>query len=78
MKFNILPGFGGAPSPPPAPAPVPTVEDPAIAEAKKKQRTSELQRRGRRASILTSGKGVEGDLGAVNRPEARGARLLGE
>jgi hypothetical protein len=78
MKHNILPGFGGG-APAPAPlAPLPTQEDPAIAEAKKNQRKSELRRKGRRASILTSGSGVEDELGSVARPEARAARMLGE
>ena len=37
-----------------------------------------MRRRGRRASILTGGNGIEEGLGLVNRPMARGARLLGE
>lgn len=79
MRHNLLPGFGGgAPAPAPLP-PLPTQDDPAIAEARKIQRTSELRRKGRRASILTSGRGVEDELGtAANRPQARAAKLLGE
>lgn len=79
MKFNLLPGFSGGP-PAPAPiAPLPTQEDPEIAKAKKEQRSSELRRKGRRASILTSGAGVDDDLGsAAIRPQARAARLMGE
>ncbi len=71
MNFT-LPGFGGGkPSIPPPPPPIPTREDPAIAEARKKLRQSELKRKGRAASILTP----SGDqLGAapVTRPEASG------
>lgn len=79
MKYNLLPGFGGGPSAPAPIAPLPTQEDPEIAKAKKEQRSSELRRKGRRASILTSGSGVEDDLGAAAvRPQARAARLLGE
>lgn len=71
-----LPGFGGAPSMPAPPPPPPQRDDPAIVEAKNKLRLAELQRRGRAASILTSGQGVLGET-AVDRPEARAAGLLG-
>lgn len=77
-RMQILPGFGGGSVPTPQPiAPPPTLEDPKIAEAKDKLRSSELERKGRRAAILTSGKGVTSELGTINRPEARAAQLLG-
>ncbi len=60
----------------PAP-PTPTRQDPEISAAREKQRKAELSRRGRRSTILTSGRGVEGKLG-VTRPQARGAELLGQ
>lgn len=63
--------------PEPSVPPPPTREDPSIAEAKRKQRQAELMRRGRRASVVTSSRGVEDELGTVNRPEARAAQLLG-
>jgi type IV secretory pathway VirB10-like protein len=81
---QFLPGMGGgAPSPPPPPPPLPTRDDPAVAEAKEKQRMSELRRKGRRASILTSGSGVEDELGTAARPTAqagpaRSSQLLGQ
>lgn len=77
--MQIFPGFGGgAPSVPAAPPPPPTREDPAVADSKAKLRQSELKRRGRSASILTSGSGAEDDLGAgIDRPQARAAALLG-
>lgn len=55
------------------------LEDQSILEAKQKQMIADLkQRRGRKASILTSARGVENELGFVNRPQARAAALLGE
>ena len=76
--FQLLPGFGDAPSAPAPLPPPPTREDPAIADAKEKTRMSLQKRKGRSASILTSGSGVAAnDLGSVSRPEARGAQLLG-
>ena len=62
----------------PALPPPPSTEDPAIEDARKKQMDTDLKRRGRRASILTSPRGVEDELGVVNRPQARAAALLGE
>lgn len=68
------------PKMPEAPAipPPPSVEDPEIADARKKQTDTELKRRGRKASIMTSARGVEDELGVVNRPQARAAALLGQ
>ena len=89
--MQLLPGFGsGSPSavtdvtagllgrkPPASLPPLPTRRDPEIAAARKKQRDIELRRKGRRSTILTSGRGVEDQLG-VSRPQARGAELLGQ
>lgn len=60
-----------APPPPP-----PTREDPAVEEAKKRLKASEAQRKGRRASILAPPESELGDA-PVERPEARGASVLG-
>ena len=81
----ILPGFSPkAPSLPPAPPPPPLradpvkeiQEDPQVAEAKKKQRLADKQRRGRRATILTSGQGVL-ETTPLSQPRARSAQVLG-
>ena len=61
----------------PVTPPPPTREDPSIAEARKKQRLAELQRRGRQAMIL-AGKGAGDELGNVVRPEAKAVKLFGE
>ncbi len=73
-KIAKLFGFSGPKAPPPLP-PIPKREDPSIASARKKQRSAELMRKGRRATILT--RGIEDPLGAT-RPEARTSELLGE
>lgn len=57
--------------------PLPKRTDPEIEAARKKQRLLAKRRKGRGASILTSGQGVEGGLGSVSRPEARSSNLLG-
>jgi len=62
----------------PVPVPPPSREDPSIAEARKKQKLAELQRRGRSAMILTGSKGVEDELGNVTRPQATAVKLFGE
>ena len=64
------------PEPPPLPA-FPTSADPEIEAARKRQRDAERLRSGRRASMITGGKGVTEPLGSVGRPEARAANLLG-
>lgn len=76
---TILGGLlAGDDTPPPAPPPpAPKRTDPEVDEAGRRQREADRLRRGRRATILTSSRGVEDQLG-VSRPEARGARLLGE
>lgn len=74
-KSVFSPSKPQMPAPPPPP---PKRDDPEIAAAKDKQRMADLKRKGRAASVLTSGRGVEEELGAVARPEARsGAQLLG-
>lgn len=68
MMFR-LPGFGGSsPSPPPI-APAVTREDPAVSDAKRKLRLSELQRAGRAQTSLAPD---EDKLGTpnVDRPTA--------
>ena len=73
----ILPGFSpSAPSlPPPAPPPVKR-DDPAIADARKKQEAAELRRKGRKSLNLTGGQGVLGTA-PLAQPQARSAQLLG-
>ena len=63
--------------PPLIPTPPPEREDPEISAARKKQRATELRRKGRRSTILTSGRGITDPLGTVSRPEARTSELLG-
>ncbi len=63
----------------PAPAPLPTRDDPAIKAAADAQRQAALRRKGRRASILTSGEGVPDDLGSTGAAGGpRKAQLLGQ
>ena len=72
----MLPGFSPSrPRLPPPPPPPPQRDDPAIAEARKKLRASELRRKGRRATILTGGEGVLGTA-PLAQPRA-GSQLLG-
>lgn len=59
-------GFGSSPKLPP-PAPVPEREDPAIAEAARRQRLAEKRRRGVRSTLLTGGLGDTADPN-VRRP----------
>lgn len=59
------------PSAPPAPPPPPTPDDPAIEERRRKLRLAEQQRRGRAATILTSG------LGDLSRPTVERPFLTG-
>ena len=72
----ILPGFASKPPPLPATVPVVTREDPAIAEARKKLKTSELRRKGRRSTIISGGAGVVGDA-PLSQPQAGSAQVLG-
>ncbi|MEQ8356724.1 MAG: hypothetical protein RH942_14370 [Kiloniellaceae bacterium] len=57
-------------APPPAPPP-PKPDDPAIEAARKRERDAARRRRGRQATILTSG------LGAPGQPQVQQPRLLG-
>ena len=72
-----VPGFSrSTPALPPAPPPPPKRDDPAIAEARKKLRASELRRKGRRSMVVTGGEGVLGEAPLI-QPQARGAQVLG-
>lgn len=67
--------------PPPPPPPAAAADTGAQLEAEGERvraETAERRRRGRRAAILTSGEGLSDDqLGNIQRPQARGATLLG-
>lgn len=67
--------------PPPPPPPAAAADTGAQLEAEGERvraETAERRRRGRRAAILTSGGGLSDDqLGNIQRPQARGATLLG-
>ncbi len=76
-----LPGFSPkAPALPPPPPPAPTRSDPAtqtnLADASKKQRASELRRKGRKSTRIAPRAGELGEA-PVARPEARAAKVLG-
>lgn len=78
--FSAIGGlFGGdAPNAPAPPPPLPTRGDPEVAAARKREKLAARRRGGRASSILTSGRGVEEQLGTVSRPEAtRASELLG-
>ena len=50
----------------------------AVQKARADTIRKEKNRKGRKSTILTSGQGVDDDqLGIIQRPEARNARLLG-
>jgi len=72
-------GLGGTPTPviPPPPPPPPTTETKDAQNALNRSLVAERKRRGRRATILTSPRGIQDQLGVINRPQARGAELLG-
>lgn len=82
-KIAKIFGLGKPKAPPPLPPlqplpPLPTRADPEIEAARKRQQTAAKLRKGRRATILTSGRGLEEDkLGTVSRPKARSVKLLG-
>jgi hypothetical protein len=87
----IAPGSGGKkdldplglfdppkPIPPPAPLPPPvTRKDPAVKDARTNAIKEAKRRRGRKSTILTSGRGVSDDQLGVTRPEAKSATTLG-
>ncbi len=61
----------------PLPPPV-TRSDDRVQKARADALRAEKKRKGRKSTILTSGKGVDDDtLGSIKRPEARNAKLLG-
>jgi hypothetical protein len=61
----------------PLPAPI-TRDDDRVKKARDDAIRTEKKRKGRKSTILTSGRGVDDDqLGSVTRPEARNAKLLG-
>lgn len=69
-------GFSEAAKPPPG-TKIPKITDPEIIEARKLAKRRAKLRKGRGSTILTSGRGVEDQLGSVGRPVARAATLLG-
>lgn len=62
------------PKPPPPPPLPPERDDPAIQEAARRQRQEELQRRGRRSTILTGASGA-GPSAPLGRPMASSDQL---
>ena len=68
----IFPGFSRGPSAPAALPPPPTTDDPSVTAAREKLRLSEKKRRGRRASVLTSSRGVQESTGVIKRSAALG------
>ncbi|KKL97159.1 hypothetical protein LCGC14_1837290 [marine sediment metagenome] len=67
--FNIF--GGGSPAAPAPLPPVPTFDDPAIEARRRKLKSAEARRRGRRSTQLTGGQGVLGDAPVV-RPQLTG------
>jgi len=69
------------PPTPPPPPPLPEIDDPAVKEAQRRERLAAARRRGRRSTILTGGRGAEGET-LVGRPPVAGApaqrSLLGQ
>lgn len=68
-KSFLSPPKPPTPTPPP---PLPTREDPAVAEAARRERLAAAQRRGRRATLITGGQGAEGEA-PVERKTLLGA-----
>ena len=66
-----FPGFTSSPKSETLPPP-PTLDDPAVAAAKEKLRLSEKRRKGRRASVLSSGQGE--NTGVIKRSAALGGQ----
>ena len=67
----IFPGFSKPKAPAPLPAP-PKIDDPAVTAARERLRLSEKRRKGRRAAILTSNRGVENNSPVIKRSSALG------
>lgn len=75
-----LPGnFGGGGDSPEPLKPLPQREDPSVIESREKLRLSEKRRKGRRATILTGGRGIQDDdLGNMGTGgQGGGAQVLG-
>jgi hypothetical protein len=65
-------------TPPPKPLPPPvTRKDQAVKDARTNAIKEAKNRRGRKSTILTSGRGVSDDQLGVTRPEAKSATTLG-
>ena len=67
---------GPLPPPPPLPPPV-NRNSQAVKDARNKAIREAKNRRGRKSTILTSGRGVSDDQLGVTRPEAKNATTLG-
>jgi hypothetical protein len=57
--------------------PPPSIVSPEVQAARKAAIEDARKKKARGATILTSGRGVSGQLGNISRPQARGASLLG-
>ena len=69
--------FGGGSAPAPvAPPPLPERTDPEVEARRRRQRLSLASRRGRRASILTSGSGVTGSPNLSTPAAQPGAKTV--
>lgn len=71
----LVPEIPSFPAPALPPAPSGDALPPEVIEASERQILAEKRRRGRRAAILTSGAGVEDDLGSESRPRAGSINL---
>ena len=70
--------FGGPSIPDPTPPPpLPEPKDPAVEEAKRKQRMAQLRRRGRAATILTNDEDALGTPTIARPGVSRGSPTLG-
>ena len=59
------------------PAAPPTRDDQQVQQARERAVEAARLRRGRAATVLSSGAGVQDELGSVSRPQARAATMLG-
>ena len=69
----LFPGFSSGPKAPAPLPPPPERDDPSVDAARERLRLSEKRRKGRRAAILTSGRGAE-DTGVIKRSAALGRK----
>ena len=78
---SLLPGKSVFDPPKPKPISIetipPTIETPSVNDAGINQRTAELRRRGRRASVITGTQGLDDTLGQIARPAASSVNQLG-